>query len=186
LSSPEEGSSFVRTKANANCTSAGTKVNIRRKKPKSPFFGYGSTLGPNAPPFFLFGGKYLHYTAISALLRNRGALRAAAILACGMAGAAAMRALAAPVISLPVPRGPPEPGRPPTRVSAPLQLASFARTRDGRLHFPGTQFLRTFRRPTPPIDLTEGQDAFVDKADDSGSSVDPILQALRRSRRAHV
>ena len=85
----------------------------------------------------------------------------------------------ATLLSLQVPRAAPVGGKP-TRVSAPLELASFARTRDGCLHFPGTEFLRTFRRRDPPFDLTEGQEDFVDKDEDSGSSIDPILQALRR------
>ena len=82
-------------------------------------------------------------------------------------------------LSVPVPRGTSPASAPATRVSAPLPLASYARDASGRLHFPGTEFLRTFRKPVLPVDLTKGQDSFVDKDDDSGSSIDPILQALR-------
>ena len=60
-----------------------------------------------------------------------------------------------------------------------MQLASYARDAAGRLHFPGTTFLRTFHRPVPPQDLTEGQGSFVDKDENAGSSVEPIVQALR-------
>jgi len=64
-------------------------------------------------------------------------------------------------------------------MSVPMQLASYARDAAGRLHFPGTSMLRTFHRPVPPQDLTEGQGSFVDKDKDAGSSVEPIVQALR-------
>ena len=82
------------------------------------------------------------------------------------------------LLSVPVPRTAPAKAAP-TRVSAPQQIASFARDGGGRLHIPGTHLLRTFRSPTLPADLAEGQDAFVAKDDDVGASIDPILQALR-------
>jgi len=85
-----------------------------------------------------------------------------------------------PILALPVPRAAAAAATgKPTRVSAPLQLASYARDASGRLHFPGFEFLRSFRKPAPPQDLAEGQDSFVDKDDDAGSSVEPIIQGWR-------
>ena len=87
-----------------------------------------------------------------------------------------MRAPSPVILSVNVPRTPSS--RIATRVSAPLRLASYAKGADGRLHFPGTEYLRTFHKPLPPQDLTEGLESFVDKNDESGTSIDPILKAL--------
>jgi len=89
------------------------------------------------------------------------------------------------LLSLEVPRSAPAAGNP-TRVSAPMPLASYARDASGILHFPGTPFLRSFKKPVPPQDLSEGQDSFVDKAEDMGSSVDPILQGVKAKAPSHV
>ena len=82
---------------------------------------------------------------------------------------------ASPIVALPVPRAALAAGKP-TKVSAPLQLASYSRDATGRLHFPGTKHLRRFRKVDPPRDLNEGIESFVDKDDEAGSSIDPIVQ----------
>jgi len=126
---------------------------------------------------------------IGRLLLATHLLRTTAIhnpIGCGVRGVqTGMADEKPPLLSLEVSRSAPAAGKP-TRVSAPMPLASYARDALGILHFPGTPFLRSFKKPVPPQDLSKGQDSFVDKAEDMGNSVDPILQGVKAKAPPHT